>query len=110
MPGSPKLIDKLLASLPQEQVSALSRLIELAAQRGTAIYLVGGPVRDVILGRAVADVDLLVETKPGCRAAQIAQDAAPDGARVRTHERCGTLSISTPEPSIELPAARGAPA
>ncbi|MCH7484146.1 MAG: hypothetical protein IIA90_03245, partial [Chloroflexi bacterium] len=61
MPGSPKLIDKLLASLPKEQVSTLTRLIQLADQRGAAIFLVGGPVRDLLLDLPPGDLDVAVE-------------------------------------------------
>ncbi len=99
-------IAEVLRAMPPATLPIVEAVVGAAERRGVSVYLVGGPVRDVILGRAVADVDLIVETKPGCSAAQLAQDAAPDGARVRTHDRFGTLSISTPDGSIDLAAVR----
>ncbi|MCI0818872.1 MAG: CCA tRNA nucleotidyltransferase [Chloroflexi bacterium] len=103
MPGSPKLIDKLLASLPKEQVNALSRLIELANQRGTAIYLVGGPVRDLLLDLLPGDLDVAVEGDAIDLATHLA--AAAD-LRIVRHARFGTATVSGDGAHIDLATAR----
>ena len=39
----------------------LQRLAEIAAQAGMSLYIVGGPVRDCLLHRAVTDLDSTTE-------------------------------------------------
>ncbi len=103
MPGSPKLIAKLLASLPKEQVGALTRLIELADQRETAIYLVGGPVRDLLLDLPPGDLDIAVEGNAIDLAAHFA-DAT--GHRLVRHARFGTATVSGDGEHVDLATAR----
>ncbi len=103
MPGSPKLIDKLLASLPKEQVSTLTRLIELADRRGTAIYLVGGPVRDLLLDLPPGDLDVAVEGDAIDLAAHLAKAT---GSRLVRHARFGTATVSGNDAHVDLATAR----
>lgn len=64
------------------------RMIELAcevgAQLGVVPYLVGGPVRDLLLGENVVDLDLLVESK------------SEEFARELAH-RCGAAVTAFPQ-------------
>ena len=39
----------------------LARVGEVAAEAGASAFLVGGPVRDLLLGRAAPDLDVAVE-------------------------------------------------
>ena len=103
MPGSPKLIDKLLASLPKEQVGALTRLIELADQRGPVIYLVGGPVRDLLLDLPPGDLDVAVEGDAIDLAAHLAEAT---GRRLVRHARFGTATVSGDGAHVDLATAR----
>jgi tRNA nucleotidyltransferase (CCA-adding enzyme) len=65
----------------------------LAVARGEGAFLVGGAVRDLILGRPTADLDVVVEGD----AAEIAEKlAAGTGARPRVHSRFGTASVELP--------------
>ena len=58
---SPKDIQaRLIASLPQQGNLMLVEAINAARQLGFSLYLVGGVVRDMLMGRAVKDVDLVV--------------------------------------------------
>ena len=50
----------LRAVPPSARPLALS-LLEVADRDAAALYLVGGPVRDWLLGRPIRDVDLLLE-------------------------------------------------
>jgi poly(A) polymerase len=54
-------LDQLLKTFSQENV--LNTIYSLARQEGVDVYLVGGIVRDTILGRSAEDLDLLVRGK-----------------------------------------------
>ncbi len=75
----------------------LDRVREAAS--GTATYLVGGAVRDLLLGRDRTDLDIAVEG-----------DAAAVGRRlggeVRTHERFATVTVHTDGLELDLATAR----
>jgi poly(A) polymerase len=53
-----RVLDKWLESLPLRR-----RVLEFLAARGVTAYLVGGTVRDALLGRASYDLDLAVDAK-----------------------------------------------
>jgi len=53
--------DLLHRLLPQERLSLLRELGILADERGVSLYLVGGVVRDLLLGHVTLDLDLTVE-------------------------------------------------
>ncbi|HEY5638537.1 MAG TPA: hypothetical protein VIW01_00620 [Dehalococcoidia bacterium] len=103
MPENPKLIGKLRASLSNDQVSALTRLTELADQRGTAVYLVGGPVRDLLLDLPPGDLDVAVEGDAIDLAAQLARET---GCRLIRHARFGTATVSGNSTHVDLATAR----
>ena len=103
MPGSPELIEKLLASLPTEQASALTLLVELADRRSTAIYLVGGPVRDLLLDLQPGDLDVAVEGDAIDLAAHLAEAAH---LRLVRHPRFGTATVSGDGAHVDLATAR----
>jgi tRNA nucleotidyltransferase (CCA-adding enzyme) len=86
-----------LAALPEPVRIRATRLMRAAEARGLALYLVGGPVRDLALGRPLRDADLTV-TAPGGGAigeetAALAREAALPGDRVVVHPRFGTARI-----------------
>lgn len=66
----------------------------LADRRGVALYLVGGVVRDALLGRATTDADLVVEGDGLQFAEQLKQDF---GAKTRRHRRFGTATVILPD-------------
>ncbi|MCY4582666.1 MAG: CCA tRNA nucleotidyltransferase, partial [Chloroflexi bacterium] len=51
-------LDTALAS---DDLALLRRLGDAAANEGVELWLVGGPVRDALLGRPVLDLDLTSE-------------------------------------------------
>ena len=67
LPAAPALVDHLSDAVP--------------------VYLVGGAVRDLLLGGRPLDLDLVVEGDP-------APVAAALGGDVRTHDRFGTSTVS----------------
>lgn len=74
----------------------LSRVREVG---GDPIYLVGGAVRDLLLGRGRADIDLVVEGDAATLAARL-------GADVVSHERFGTAKVALDGHEVDIAAAR----
>lgn len=75
---------------------------ELAPVRqagGDPVYLVGGAVRDLLLGRGRADIDLVVEGDAAALAERL-------GAEVTSHERFGTAKVELNGHQIDIAAAR----
>ncbi|MQF49101.1 CCA tRNA nucleotidyltransferase [SAR202 cluster bacterium AC-647-N09_OGT_505m] len=54
-------IQLLEASLPAEKLALVRMAGQIAQGEGVSLYLVGGAVRDLLLGRPVEDIDLVVE-------------------------------------------------
>jgi len=100
---------------------------ELETVRSAArqpVYLVGGAVRDLLLGRDRADVDLMVEGDASALAAELGGASSEHdrfgavkvdvdgheidivGARTETYEKPGALPTVTPAASIEEDLAR----
>lgn len=55
------LLEELKSTLPDQIYHILSRISELADGEGIKIFLVGGFVRDLIMGRRSVDLDIAVE-------------------------------------------------
>ena len=100
--------DEVLRSMPGPTQELVDRVSRVAQKAGARIFLVGGPVRDLLIGRAIRDVDLLVEASTGAAVAarEIAERAAPEEARVVTYGRFGTLRIEAGETRLDLAAMR----
>ncbi len=76
--------------LPGEVRDALDALGRLAEEEGLRAHVVGGFVRDMLLGRRNLDVDVVVEGD-GVRFAQSAAERF--GLRVKIHRRFGTAIL-----------------
>jgi tRNA nucleotidyltransferase (CCA-adding enzyme) len=77
------------------------RLLE-AATGMQGVYLVGGAVRDLLLGRAPRELDVVVEGDVGALASRL----AAAGERIE-HERFGTATVRDGDCCWDLAAARG---
>ena len=80
---------------------------EFFVSRGLRAFLVGGAVRDVLLGRKTQDLDAAVETT-GPRLLELARDLAEvlEGRYVLLHHEMGAARVVLPEgPVIDLIAA-----
>jgi tRNA nucleotidyltransferase (CCA-adding enzyme) len=97
---------RLLEALPPAARPAVERLLAEAERRGVGVHLVGGPVRDFLLGRPVRDVDLLVEPKGDLGAAELARAGAPPRSRLVSHERFGTVRLELDALAVDLATAR----
>jgi tRNA nucleotidyltransferase (CCA-adding enzyme) len=82
----------------------LGRPPAVAALAGEdAVYVVGGAVRDVLLGRAPHELDFVVEGD----AVAVARRAAERlGGNVTVHERFGTATVTAPDATFDLAGAR----
>ena len=97
-----------LASLLQERLSpqalgVLQAAGQVAAQLGYRAYLVGGAVRDVLLGAPTLDLDLTVEGD-GPRMADALARAL--GGRVSAHSQFGTAQVRTGALVVDVATAR----
>lgn len=86
-PSRQEVLNRLRAALPEGDFDLLAQLGSAAARRGSDCLLVGGVVRDLLLGKEVKDVDLVVE---GDAPALAREWAAARGGRVKVHEEFGT--------------------
>lgn len=95
--------------LPSEVRPLVARAAAAADELGVGIGLVGGPVRDWLLGRPIRDVDLLVEPPEGRRrpaAREVAQAAAGPEDRVVVHRAFGTVRFEQGGARIDLATVR----
>jgi tRNA nucleotidyltransferase (CCA-adding enzyme) len=104
---------KLMEWALSDPVIALVRHISTKAhEMGFVPYFVGGPVRDLLLGHSIVDMDMVIEGDGIMLADRLAADL---GGRVRTHKRFGTakwllsqhvwqqITDHVPEPDDALP-------
>ena len=86
---------RLLAeALPEALRALLLRARDVANDLGYSLYIVGGFVRDLLLGSPTLDLDLVVEGD----AIHLARTLAPQvGGRVRSHARFGTAKVILPK-------------
>jgi len=89
--------------LPAELVNFMPAAGRAAQSRGQSLYLVGGVVRDLLLGRTNLDLDLVVE---GDAIALASELAGSKRARIVTHPRFGTAKLQWQEWSVDLATAR----
>lgn len=84
--------EKLLRGMPRDVVDILRALGELAQARKTSAFVVGGVVRDLILGIPDCDIDLDVVIEEPADAFAAAAAAALGGS-VKAHTRFGTAIL-----------------
>jgi tRNA nucleotidyltransferase (CCA-adding enzyme) len=80
--------------------ATLPQIVELrAAAQGSPLFLVGGAVRDLLLGRARGDVDVVIEGDAAAVAARL-------GGEVVEHERFATARADVGGLEVDLASAR----
>jgi tRNA nucleotidyltransferase/poly(A) polymerase len=93
-----------IPDLPNPQRRALELVKEVAAEKGVRPFLVGGPVRDLLLGRHVIDIDLTLEDGAAVLARALARQI--DG-RVRSFPQFLTYKVTADGlPEIDIATAR----
>ncbi len=78
-------------------------LADLAQEAEVSIYLVGGPVRDALLGSPVADLDFSVQ---GDAVAIAKRFAGETGGKITAHPQFGTSTVVADERRVDLVTAR----
>jgi tRNA nucleotidyltransferase (CCA-adding enzyme) len=86
--------------LAEALAAAYPELAEVAAAAPDPVYLVGGAVRDLLLGRGRADIDLVVEGDPAALAAALGAET------LEAHSRFGTLKVDLDGQEVDIAAAR----
>ena len=100
---APTLIRRLESESPAVALEALRSCRGICRARGVSLYLVGGAVRDLVLGRPSYDLDLTVEGDAAVIAEALGQAT---GGRVVAHERFRTARVSGRGFRLDLAAAR----
>jgi tRNA nucleotidyltransferase (CCA-adding enzyme) len=95
---------ELARALPAPARALARALLAAADAAGLAVYLVGGPVRDLLLKRPLRDVDLVACAEPPALSALAGTLVGAD--RVVAHERFGTLTLHGDGASLDLACAR----
>jgi len=97
------LANKIEKQLPAELVNFMQVAGKMAQSQGQSLYLVGGVVRDLLLGRTNFDLDLVVEGN----AIELAQQLTKmKQGKITTHPRFGTAKIRWNKWSVDLATAR----
>ncbi len=103
MPEIINLSNKIEKQLPSELVNFMQVAGEVAHNKGQNLYLVGGVVRDLLLGQTNLDLDLVAEGD----AIELAQQLALiNQGKITTHPRFGTAKLQWNKWSIDLVTAR----
>ena len=97
------LAGKIEEQLPAELVNFTQVAGKVAAGQGQRLYLVGGVVRDLLLGQTNLDLDLTVEGNAIELAQQLAQISQ---AKIITHHRFNTAKLQWDKWSVDLATAR----
>jgi tRNA nucleotidyltransferase/poly(A) polymerase len=94
----------LLVDLPTPQRRAIDLVKEVATEKDCQPWLVGGPVRDLLLGRTVIDVDLTLEEGASTLARALARRLE---SRVKSYPQFLTYKVAAAGfPEIDIATAR----
>ena len=94
-----------LATLSEEQLRAAARLKAAFARHGRALFLVGGSVRDLLLGRPPPDLDFATDAPPATT--RLAAQDAGATAIYTSNERFATVGLHLEGQPVEITTFRG---
>jgi len=103
MPDTLNLGDNIEKQLPAELVNFMHTAGEVAQRQKLGLYLVGGVVRDLLLGRTNLDLDFVVEGDAIALARGLLE-VKP--GKITTHPRFGTAKLRWHKWSVDLATAR----
>ena len=96
-------LDALQNGLGGDNLSVLRCLRNRALNQSHSIYVVGGPVRDVLMGMPIRDLDFVVEGDGPELARWLAEQL---GGEVRVHPRFGTSTLILGSCRVDVVTAR----
>jgi len=97
------LISKLQSSIPKDILGVLWQAHHLAQDSGQEVYLVGGAVRDLLLGSKQVDVDITIIGP----AVDFAENLAEyTGGRVSSISQFGTVKLHVAGHTVDIATAR----
>ena len=99
--GAP--LNALESDLDNDNLAILRCLRRWALDQALPVYLVGGPVRDVLLGSSVKDLDFVVEGDGPQVARQLSVEL---GGEVVAHDRFGTSTLLKGHSRVDVVTAR----
>ncbi|MDP2729911.1 MAG: CCA tRNA nucleotidyltransferase [Dehalococcoidales bacterium] len=97
------LSGKIEKHLPAELVEFMQEAGLVAASQGQSLYLVGGVVRDLLLGRTNLDLDLVVEGDAASLAGRLAETTR---GKTTIHRRFQTANLKWSRWSVDVATAR----
>ncbi|GAH60002.1 unnamed protein product [marine sediment metagenome] len=103
MPKIINLASKIEKQLPAELVNLMQLAGKVTQSQKQKLYLVGGVVRDLLLGKPNFDLDLVVEGDAINLAQQLVQSKP---GKITTHPRFNTAKLQWDEWSVDLTTAR----
>ena len=103
MPEGINLSSKIEKQLPAELVKFMRVAGEMAYSQGQSLYLVGGVVRDLLLGQTNLDLDLVLEGDAINLTQQLAEI---NRGKITIHPRFGTAKLQWDKWSVDLATAR----
>ncbi|MFQ5813159.1 MAG: CBS domain-containing protein, partial [Anaerolineae bacterium] len=87
-------------ALPAPLLELIQQASQTAAQMGSSLYVVGGFVRDLLLGTPTLDLDLVVEGNAIALAKRLQKKV---GGRVTSHARFGTAKLILDAKAFPIP-------
>ena len=94
---------KLDRTLGQLRSDILREAVEIGVMHGVSIYLVGGAVRDLLMGELVVDLDIIVEGDASTVAHAL---AAKLSGRVVSRSQFGTFKVDMTGESVDVVTSR----
>ena len=100
--SNPKLIDKFTDALPVPARRLIDELLRIAKPYGVPLYLVGGPLRDLLLERPSLDIDIAAEGDAIALARALADSRSTekDAGSARPEALVGRAAATTPAPGV----------
>ncbi|MCK5793945.1 MAG: CBS domain-containing protein [Anaerolineales bacterium] len=98
-PGRQNLSHRLESTLPEVRLALINKIADVAAEQKSALYIVGGFVRDLLLDIPSLDFDLVVEGDAIALAKAVQQQY---GGRVTSHNRFGTAKWSIDKEDLDI--------
>ncbi|MEX2235997.1 MAG: hypothetical protein WEB00_00475 [Dehalococcoidia bacterium] len=97
------ILSDIDSALAPQQGAALAAARAAATELGYELYLVGGTLRDVLLGRPAIDLDLVTEG-PAAALAEVV--AAKTGGQMKIYGRFATTSVTLDKTRVDIARAR----